>query len=100
MDAVSIGVLRKSGKTVANLISSSIKSKNSVGVGVAVGAESGEKGALSAGGVAGTAGKGSVRVDDLVEASGADTLSIDEGPVVAGDAGGAGRGGVAGQAEG
>ena len=41
-----------------------------------------------------------VSVNDLVEAYSADALAVDEGPVVGSDAGSAGAGGVAGEAEG
>lgn len=41
-----------------------------------------------------------VSVNDLVEAYSADALAVDEDPVVGSDAGSAGAGGVAGEAEG
>lgn len=81
------------------MVAGGIEAEDSVGVGVAVRAESGEKGALGAGWGALAAGQRAIGVDNLIESDCADALSVDEGPVVGSDAGGAGAGGVAGEAE-
>jgi hypothetical protein len=90
LDTGTVVVLRESGQAVADLVSTGIDSEDPVIVGVAGGAEGGEEGALSAGGIAGTAGKRAIGVHDLVEPSGADALAVDEGPVVLSEAGSAG----------
>ena len=64
-----IVVLRETGQTVANLVSKGINSEDSVVVGVAGGAESGKKRALSAGRCTSTTGKRTVSVHNLVESS-------------------------------
>jgi hypothetical protein len=90
LDTGTVVVLRESGQAVADLVSTGIDSEDSVIVGVAGGAESGKERALSAGRIAGAAGKRAIGVDDLVESSSADALTVDEGPVVLREAGSAG----------